>query len=117
CAVASAHAERHGAPQGRAVRLRWFGVLLEPRRVGGAGRNGDCAHPCPWIASDSSRGGRSRRAARESSRRFLGRPCCGFPAKRHWHLYAGRKKKIPPREKKIPASPVSILMGQTQARQ
>src|SRR5262249_1048566 len=44
-AVGPAHSQRQGAHQSRAVRLRWFGDLLEPRRVGGAGRNGDCAHP------------------------------------------------------------------------
>src|SRR5262249_59131284 len=46
-AVGPAPPQRQGAHQTRAVRLRWFGDLLEPRRVGGAGRNGDCAHPLP----------------------------------------------------------------------
>src|SRR5262249_6299778 len=60
-AVGPAHPERQSARQNRAIRLRWFGDLLEPRRVGGAGQNGDCAHPCPWIALDCL-GLRSRRA-------------------------------------------------------
>ena len=54
-AVGRTHPERQSAHQNRAIRLRWFGDLLEPRRVGGAGRNGDCAHPCPWIAFGSRR--------------------------------------------------------------
>src|SRR5262249_27592372 len=56
--------ERPGAHQNRSIGFRWFGDLLEPRRVGGAGRNRDCAHHCPRIASDCGRGGRSRRTAR-----------------------------------------------------
>src|SRR5262249_5594759 len=55
-AAGPGHPERQGAHQNRAIRLRWFGDLLEPRRVGGAGRNGDCAHPCPWIALATQRG-------------------------------------------------------------
>src|SRR5262249_58490486 len=100
-AVGPAHPKRQGAHQNRAIRPRWFGDLLEPRRVGGAGRNGDCAHPCPWIASHSGRGGRSRHAARESSRRVLRRPGCGFSAKRPLHLFALSKKKIRPAATKI----------------
>src|SRR5262249_44668672 len=62
--VGPTHSERPRAHQNRPIGFRWFGDLLEPRRVGGAGGNGDWAHRCRWIASDCDRGGRSRRAAR-----------------------------------------------------
>src|SRR5262249_52984479 len=50
-AIGPAHPERPGVHQNGAIRLRRFGDFLEPRRAGDAGRNGDCAHRCPRIAS------------------------------------------------------------------
>ena len=58
-AVGAAHAECQRAHQYRAVRRGRLGDVVEPCRIGDAGRNGDCAHPFALDCLDSDRGRRA----------------------------------------------------------
>src|SRR5262249_7684226 len=107
CGTGPARAERQRAHQKGPVRFRRVGDILEPRRLGDAGRNGDCAHPAPRLA----RTGVAADAVRDK-----GFGACSERCRRAFRQtplttsLRQRQKKVPAGETKMGPSALSFLL-------
>src|SRR6516165_2935630 len=106
-AIGPAYAERPRAHQDGPIRFRRVGDILELRRAGAAGQNGDCAHPAPRLLELESRRAPSAvkhsALARNAIVALSGKTPLTTPLRE-------RQKKVPAGETKIGPSALSFLM-------